>query len=93
MTVVDSSELWRPTQRKLHAGWWELDGKQVLTTQEVAGELTGERTWDRRSERETGAERDLRERTTAAPELRQRWERNDGGPGSSATQRTARTAS
>ena len=75
MIVVDSTELWRPTQRKLHAGWWELGGRQVLTTPTAAGELSGEGTWDRSSEGKTRAERNLRERPKAAIEVRERWKR------------------
>ena len=39
MIVVDTSELRRPVQRKLHAAWWELKGQQVLATPTVAAEL------------------------------------------------------
>ena len=39
MLVVDTSELKRPTQRKLHAAWQELQGRQVLATPTVATEL------------------------------------------------------
>jgi len=39
MTVVDTSELLRPTQRKLHAAWQELHGRKVLATPTVAREL------------------------------------------------------
>ncbi len=39
MTVVDTTELGRPTQRKLHAAWRELHGKQVLAPPAVAREL------------------------------------------------------
>lgn len=39
MTVVDTSELMRPTQRKLHAAWCELAGRPVLAPQSVAREL------------------------------------------------------
>ena len=38
MILVDTSEL-RPTQRKLHAAWQELQGRQVLATPGVAREL------------------------------------------------------
>ena len=39
MIVVDTSELKRPTQRKLHAAWQELHGRQLLATPTVATEL------------------------------------------------------
>ena len=39
MIVVDTTELTRHTQRKLHAAWWELKGKQLLATPGVAEEL------------------------------------------------------
>lgn len=39
MTVVDTSELMRPTQRKLHAAWCELAGRPVLAPPSVAREL------------------------------------------------------
>ena len=39
ITLVDTSELRRPTQRKLHAAWRELQGEQVLATPGVADEL------------------------------------------------------
>ena len=39
MIVVDTTELARHTQRKLHAAWWELQGKQLLATPAVAEEL------------------------------------------------------
>ena len=39
MILVDTSELMRPTQRKLHAAWQELQGRQVLATPGVAREL------------------------------------------------------
>ena len=39
MIVVDTSELRRPVQRKLHAAWWELSRQQVLSTPTVATEL------------------------------------------------------
>ena len=39
MIVVDTSELRRPVQRKLHAAWWELSRRQVLSTPTVATEL------------------------------------------------------
>ena len=39
MIVVDTTELTRDTQRKLHAAWWELKGKQLLATPAVAEEL------------------------------------------------------
>ena len=39
MIVVDTSELRRPVQRKLHAAWWELADQQVLATRTVANEL------------------------------------------------------
>ena len=39
MLVVDTSELKRPTQRKLHAAWQELHGREVLATPTVATEL------------------------------------------------------
>ena len=39
MILVDTSELMRPTQRKLHAAWQELQGRQVLATPSVAREL------------------------------------------------------
>ena len=39
MIVVDTTELARHTQRKLHAAWWELKGKQLLATPGVAEEL------------------------------------------------------
>ena len=39
MLVVDTSELKRPTQRKLHAAWQELHGRQVRATPGVAAEL------------------------------------------------------
>ena len=32
MIVVDTTELTRHTQRKLHAAGWELKGKQLLAT-------------------------------------------------------------
>lgn len=41
MIVVDTTELARHTQRKLHAAWWELQGKQLLATPAVAEELAG----------------------------------------------------
>jgi len=39
MLLVDTSELKRPTQRKLHAAWHELHGRQVLASPTVADEL------------------------------------------------------
>ncbi len=39
MILVDMSELMRPTQRKLHAAWQELQDRQVLATPSVAREL------------------------------------------------------
>ena len=36
MILVDTTELMRPTQRKLHAAWQELQGQQVLATPSVA---------------------------------------------------------
>lgn len=40
MTIlVDTSELKRPMQRKLHAAWCELHNRQVLAPPSVAGEL------------------------------------------------------
>ena len=39
MIVVDTSELKRPTQRKLHAAWQELHGRELLATPTVATEL------------------------------------------------------
>ena len=39
MILVDTRELTRPTQRKLHAAWQELQGRQVLATPSVAREL------------------------------------------------------
>ena len=33
MLLVDTSELKRPTQRKLHAAWHELHGRQVVQPQ------------------------------------------------------------
>ena len=39
MILVDTTELMRPTQRKLHAAWQELQGQQVLATPSVAKEL------------------------------------------------------
>ena len=39
ITLVDTSELKRPTQRKLHAAWCELQREQVLATPGVADEL------------------------------------------------------
>ena len=39
MILVDTSELMRPTQRKLHAAWQELRGRRVLATPSVAREL------------------------------------------------------
>ena len=39
MILVDTSELKRPTQRKLHAAWCELHGRQVLAPPSVAREL------------------------------------------------------
>ena len=39
MILVDTTELMRPTQRKLHAAWQELQGQQVLATPSVAREL------------------------------------------------------
>ena len=39
MIVVDTTELARHTQRKLHAAWWELKGKPLLATPGVAEEL------------------------------------------------------
>ena len=39
MTVVDTSELMRTTQRKLHAAWCELAGRPVLAPPSVAREL------------------------------------------------------
>ena len=39
MIVVDTSELKRPTQRKLHAAWHELHGRRVLAPPSVATEL------------------------------------------------------
>jgi len=46
MHVVDTSELKRPTQRKLHAAWRELHGRQVLATvgtNRASRPLAGER--------------------------------------------------
>ena len=42
MIVVDTSELKRPTQRKLHAALWELQRQRVRATPEVARELAPE---------------------------------------------------
>ena len=39
MILVDTTELMRPTQLKLHAAWQELQGRQVLATPSVAREL------------------------------------------------------
>lgn len=39
MLVVDTSELKRPTQRRLHAAWREVHGQKVLATPMVASEL------------------------------------------------------
>ena len=39
ITLVDTSELKRPTQRKLHAAWRELQGERVLASPGVADEL------------------------------------------------------
>lgn len=39
MIVLDTSELRRPVQRKLHAAWWEIHGEQALVTPAVASEL------------------------------------------------------
>ena len=39
MLLVDTSELKRPTQRKLHAAWHELHGRRVLASPTVADEL------------------------------------------------------
>ena len=39
MILVDTSELKRPTQRKLHAAWCELHKRQVLAPPSVAREL------------------------------------------------------
>ena len=39
MIVVDTSELKRPTQRKLHAAWHELHGRRVLAPPSVATDL------------------------------------------------------
>ena len=56
MILVDTSELKRPTQRKLHAAWCELHDRQVLAPPSVARELAplaADTIW---SERKSAAE-------------------------------------
>ena len=40
MILLDTTELKRPTPRKLHTAWWELGGENTLATQTVAEELS-----------------------------------------------------
>ena len=60
MIVVDTSELMRPTQRKLHAAWWELQGQPVRSTITVARELAAEAAHVAEFGGESSAERLLR---------------------------------
>lgn len=39
MTLFDTTELRRPTQRKLHAAWWEIAGEKMHLTATTATEL------------------------------------------------------
>ena len=39
MTLFDTTELRRPTQRKLHAAWWEITGEKMYLTATTATEL------------------------------------------------------
>ena len=39
MTLFDTTELRRPTQRKLHAAWWEITGEKMCLTATTATEL------------------------------------------------------
>ena len=61
MIVVDTSELLRPTQRKLHAAWWELQGQPVRATIAVARELAAEAALVAEFGGESSAERLLRQ--------------------------------
>lgn len=59
MLLVDTSELKRPTQRKLHAAWHELHGRQVLASPTVADELAPFATDTLGTTAPSGAERRL----------------------------------
>ena len=39
MTLFDTTELRRPTQRKLHAAWWEIAGEKMYLIATTATEL------------------------------------------------------
>ncbi len=60
MIVVDTSELKRPTQRKLHAAWWELQKQRVRAPLAVARELAPDGVQSLELGGESPAERALR---------------------------------
>ena len=71
ITLVDTSELKRPTQRKLHAAWRELQGERVLATPGVADELAPLATNVLWHEGPSEAEHTLQNRTLPDPRRRQ----------------------
>ena len=71
ITLVDTSELKRPIQRKLHAAWRELQGERVLATPGVADELAPLATNVLWHEGPSEAEHTLQNRTLPDPRRRQ----------------------